>query len=106
MVMLEKRPQIGARSTAKAELRLDRTDISFHDSTKDKVRIEITLHNESAHRSTPTLMTIESAPFGAFVPWKPLAKIIVPAMEPGESRELRTEVARPRPLPLGDFSNL
>jgi hypothetical protein len=54
----------------------------------------------------PTLMRIESAPLGAFVPWKPLAQIVVPAMEPGESRELSTEVVRPRPVPLGDFDSV
>jgi hypothetical protein len=51
-------------------------------------------------------MRIESAPFGAFVTWRPLTQLIVPALEPDESRELSTEVPRPRQVPLGDFSRV
>ena len=106
MVVMEKRPELNVRSRSEAELRLDRTDISFHDAAGDRVRIEVTVHNDGWHRSTPTFLTIESAPFGAFVPWRPLTRLPVPALEPGESRVLRTEVARPRPAPLGNFNRV
>jgi hypothetical protein len=49
---------------------------------------------------------LESAPFGAFVTWRPLAILPVPALEPGESRELNVTAARPHPAPLGDFNRV
>jgi hypothetical protein len=64
------------------------------------------VHNEGAQRSRPTFMRLESAPLGAFVPWQPLTVLSVPALEPGESRELSTEVTRPHPAPLGDFNRV
>ncbi len=106
MVVLEKKPELGFARRSQAELRLDRTDILFHDLDGHRVRIEVTVHNEGVDRSPPTLMKIESAPLGAFVPWTPLAQLPVPALEPGESRELRTEVLRPRPAPVGDFNRV
>jgi hypothetical protein len=51
-------------------------------------------------------MRLESAPLGAFVRWQPLTQLLVPALEPGESRDLSTEVARPHPAPLGDFNRV
>src|SRR5213593_1163376 len=104
MIVMERRPEL--RSEYEAELGVDRTDISFHDLAGDKVRIQVTVHNGGAHRSPRTPMRIESAPLGAFVPWRPLTRLLVPALEPGESRELSTEVARPRPAPLGDFDRI
>jgi len=106
MIVMERRPALGARSTSGTRLRLDRTGIKFHDVTGNRVRIEVTVRNDGAHRSPPALMRIESAPLGAFVPWRPLARLLVPALEPGESREVSTEVARPRPVPLGDFNRV
>src|SRR6476620_1759097 len=46
------------------------------------------------------------APFGAFVPWRPLTQPIIPALEPDETREVGTEVPRTRPIPLGGFSRV
>jgi hypothetical protein len=106
MIVSERRPELSVRSGSVADLRLDRTEVLFHDVTEETVRIKVTVHNEGDHRSPPTLMRIESAPLGAFVPWRPLTRIPVPALEPGESRELSTEVARPRPAPLGNFNRL
>ncbi len=51
-------------------------------------------------------MRLESAPLGAFLRWRPLAHIIVPPLEPGESREVSAEVRRPRPASIGSFDNL
>ena len=116
MIVMEKRPGLNVHSeyeveTREAELReaelsVERTDITFHDVAGDKVRIQVTVRNKGSGRSRPTPMTLESAPFGAFVPWQPLAKLTVPALEPGESRELSIDVARPRPTPLGDFNRV
>jgi hypothetical protein len=116
MIVMEKRPGLNVHSDyeiearevelREAELSVERTDITFHDVAGDKVRIQVTVRNKGCGRSEPTPMTLESAPFGAFVPWQPLAKLTVPALEPGESRELSIDVARPRPTPLGDFNRV
>ncbi len=103
---MEKRPELNVRSGYEAELRVERKDISFHDLTGDRVRVQVTVHNEGAQRSLPTVIRLESAPLGAFVPWRPLTPLLVPALEPGESRELSTVVSRPRPAPLGDFDRV
>ena len=63
-------------------------------------------HNAGAHRSPPTSLRLESAPLGAFVPWQPLTRMLVPPLEAGESRELSTEVVRSRPASLGDFKRV
>jgi len=106
MTVIEKRPELDVSSGYENELRVERTDISFHDVDGDRVRIQVTVHNSGTHRSPPTPMRLESAPLGAFVPWQPLTRLLVPALEPGESREVGTEVARPHPPPLGDFNHV
>lgn len=108
MIVLENSPALrrNPRSSRETELRVERTDILFSDLAGDRVRIQVTVHNTGIHPSPPTLMRLESAPLGAFVPWRPLARLLVPAMDPGESRVLSTEVVRPRPGPLGDFNRV
>jgi hypothetical protein len=106
MIVMEKTPELDVRSGYKAELRVERTDISFQDLAGDRVRIQVRIHNEGARRSMPTSMRLESAPFGAFVPWQPLADLSVPALVPGESRVLTVEVPRSHPAPLGDFNRV
>ena len=106
MIVMEERPELNVRSGYETELRVERTDISFQDLSRDRVRIQITVHNLGDHTSPPTPMRLESAPLGAFVPWQPLTRLLVPALEPGESRELSAEVARPHPASLGDFNRV
>jgi hypothetical protein len=106
MIVMEERPELNVRSGYEAELCVERTDISFHDLDGDRVRIQVRVHNAGEHRSPPTSMRLESAPLGAFVPWRPLARLVVPSLEPGESRELSTEVRRPRRAPLGNFDRV
>ena len=106
MLVMDRKPNLGVASRCGADLRVERTNIEFHDLAGDRLRIEVTVNNAGEERSRPTTMRIESAPFGAFVTWRPLTQLNVPALEPGESRELSTEVPRPRPAPLGDFSRV
>jgi len=109
MTLIETTPELNPgllHSEQEAELRVERNDISFHDVPGNKVRIEITVRNEGMHSSRPNSIRLESAPLGAFVPWRPLARLLVPALEPGESRVLSTQVPRPRPVPLGDFNRV
>jgi len=106
MIVMEKRPELAVRSGNEAELRVERTDISFQDLAGDRLRIQVTVHNPGARRSQPTSMRLESAPLGAFVPWQPLTVLPVPALEPGDSRELSIEVAHAHPAPLGEFNRI
>ena len=94
------------RSQPNAGLIVEPTDITFEDLNSNTVMIRVTIRNESEHRSTPTTVRLESAPFGAFVPWRPLATLPVPALGPGESRELSVTAKRPHPTPLGDFNRV
>src|SRR5260370_37664289 len=100
MIVMEKRPEPNVRSGYVAELSVERRDISFHDLAGDGVRVDVTVHNAGAHRSPATPMRLESAALGAFVPSQPLTRLLVPALEPGESRELSAVVVRPHPAPL------
>jgi hypothetical protein len=89
-----------------AGLVVDPTDITFDDLTRDTVMIRVRIRNEGEHRSIPTNVRLETAPLGAFVPWRPLATLPVPALEPGESRELSVAATRPHPMKLGNFDSV
>lgn len=106
MTVLEKAAELQVRSTYNAGLIVDPADITFDDLTRDTVMIRVKYRNEGQRRSSATHMRLESAPFGAFVPWRPLAILPVPALEPGESRELSVAAGRPHPKPLGDFDRV
>jgi hypothetical protein len=106
MMVMERRPATPVRSEYEAELSVERTDIWFEDVPGDRVRIQVTVHNRCDCASRPTVMRLESAPLGAFVPWQPLAVLPVPALAPGESREISAKVPRPHPAPLGDFDRI
>jgi hypothetical protein len=106
MIVMQEKLELDVSSEYVSELSLERTDISFEDLAGDRVRIRVKVRNEGPHRSRPTVMRVESAPLGAFIPWQPLTVLSVPALEPGESRELSSEVSRVRPTPLGDFGRI
>lgn len=106
MIVLEKKTELEVRFAFKAELVVEPTDISFQDLARGTVMVRITVRNESTRHSKPTIMRLESAPLGAFVPWRPLAVLPVPALEPGEARELSVEVSKPHPQPLGSFDRV
>ena len=59
----------GARTQA---IHVERQDIRFYDVSPDRVRIEITVRNASGDRSAPTMLRLQAAPLGAFLPWTPL----------------------------------
>jgi hypothetical protein len=105
-MLMEKQQELDVRSEHGTGLRVERTDISFHDLDADRVRIQVRVHNAGPYGSPPTPMRIESAPLGAFVPWRPLTRLLVPALEPGESTTLSAEVKRPHPVAVGDFNRV
>lgn len=106
MTAVENAPELNIHSSCEADLVVDPSDITFHDLDRDTVLIRVRIRNEGDQRSSPTVMTLESALFGAFVPWRPLATVPVPALEPGESRVLSAKAGRHHPETLGDFDKV
>ncbi|HEY1861926.1 MAG TPA: hypothetical protein VGG61_16310 [Gemmataceae bacterium] len=84
-----------------AMLQVEASDINFFNSAPDRVNLEITLWNAGAGFSRPTQAFVMAAPLGAFVPWRPLAFLPLPALAPGQSYTLQTEVVRAASAPLG-----
>jgi hypothetical protein len=106
MLVMEGKRELNVYSRSEADLRIERTDIWFEDLADGKVRIQVTVHNDGVAPSGPTPIRLESAPLGAFVQWRPLTRLLVPALEPGESHVLSTDIRRPRPTSLGDFDRV
>lgn len=106
MLVMESKPGLSAATRRAAELRVERTDIVFCNPVADRVRIQVTVRNVGESPAAPTTMTIESAPFGAFVKWRPLRQLPVPSLKPGESLTLSLDAPRPRPAPLGNFNRI
>jgi hypothetical protein len=84
-------------TSARPDLRLARQDITFGNLTPEQVRIEVTVTNAGEAPSSPTVARIEAAPFGAFLPWSPLATLPVPALPPGGSAVLTLDARRVAP---------
>ncbi len=106
MTAVENAPELDIRSYRKAELIVCPSDITFHDLSPNTIEIRVEVRNEGERRSSPTLMRLESAPFGAFVPSRPLAVVPVPSLDQGEARVVRVEATRPHPKPLGYFDGV
>jgi hypothetical protein len=80
---------------------LRQVEIAFANVARARVGIELTLQAGS-EPSPAGFAVIQAAPLGAFVPWRPLAVLPVPSLQPGETHLLRLEALSPRPTPLGD----
>jgi hypothetical protein len=87
-------------------LHVERTDIDFVTVAPGRVAVAVTVRNAGGRRSLTQPAVLQAAPFGAFVPWRPLAVLPVPALRPGETHVLRTEARRPKTQPLGRFDRL
>jgi len=96
-----------ARSVAsKADLVVERTGITFRNPSPDRVHIEVVVRNTGARPSEPEVMRIESAPFGAFLPWRPLLSTLVPPIRPGGRFVVALDVLAPATRPIGSFGTL
>jgi hypothetical protein len=94
---LQQRCDLGVQN----DLQVERTDITFANVSLERVRIEVAVWNHGLDRSAPTHAVLMTAPLGAFVPWRRLAVLPVPAIESGESVVLQTVAPRTRAAPLG-----
>lgn len=81
-------------------------DMDFSSLGPDRVQIEITVRNAGGVASARTPMHLQSAPLGAFLPWRPLTTLIIPPLAPRSQVTLRTHVERQPAKPLGDLSRL
>ncbi len=88
------------------QLYVRHTDISFHNTARNQVVIEVTIHNPLAERSMPTIMNVQAAPLGAFVPWSHLTSIVVPEIEPWGQEQVETRVPAPQSTPLGNLEEV
>jgi hypothetical protein len=82
-----------AARSVRHDLSVEREDILFWNSAPDVVEIEFTVRNDGPDRSPPTEATVEAAPLGAFVAWRPLGRVPVPAIDPGGEAVIRTRAA-------------
>jgi len=89
-----------------ARLIVRRQDIQFSDVGPGRVEITITVTNAGPFRSQRRFAVIQAAALGAFVNWRPLAVLPVPALEAGESALLRTKAQRVIPDPLASIDRL
>ena len=86
---------------AAGRLQVAREDIAFHGVSSDAVLIEVTITNAGQGPSLPRLAAVEAAPLGAFVPWRRLGMLAVPALEPGQTTVVRGTARRRRRASLG-----
>lgn len=96
-MLLHERPGL----LAEGRLEIGRDDIIFFNATPERVCIEIIVWNRGAGPSAPTTATVQAAPLGAFVPWRPLLSLPVPAIAPGGAVVLQAEALRATTRPLG-----
>jgi hypothetical protein len=82
-----------AARSVRHDLHVDREDIRFWNSGPEVVEIEFTVRNEGPDRSAPTDAVIQAAPLGAFVAWRTLGRVPVPAIDPGDEVIVRTRAS-------------
>jgi len=81
-------------------------DIAFSNVSADRVRIAATVRNCGELTSLPTELSLQAAPLGAFLSWKPLLSLPLPAIPAGIAVTLEAQAVWPRRQPLGTFSNV
>jgi hypothetical protein len=91
---------------SRANLHVERTGIHFRNVTPQLVRVEIEVLNADAVPSRPTEMRLESAPLGAFIAWRPLATLTVPAVPPRGSVRVSADFLRPMTKSIGNFDRV
>ncbi len=99
-------PHVISKSSHVSRLHVRRQGIVFYNSAPGRVRIEVEVTNLGKERSRPSPMVLESAAFGAFLPWQPLETLTVPPIGPKGTVRVVTEVDQKRLPSLEDFADV
>lgn len=92
--------------TPSCALTVIREDINFSTIRPGVLGVEIAVRNKGPRRSEPTFGILRSAPLGAFVPWRPLAVLQIPAIAAGGSVVIRHKVRYRAPAVLGSADKI
>lgn len=99
-VLVEKSPVPMLRTDGSVRPVILREGISWSGgSGKRALRLELTFDNPGIEPSAPTTARVEVAPFGAFLSWSPLTRVVVPGLPPGGRRLVTATAAGDAPLP-------
>ncbi len=98
------RPQVQLDTLA--TLHVEREDITFSTLADHQVAVRIRVRNRGRQRSRATTALLQAAPLGAFVAWRPLTVVAVPALEPDEEYVVSADARRVAPAVLGDASRV
>ncbi|HRX78800.1 MAG TPA: hypothetical protein P5307_07035 [Pirellulaceae bacterium] len=90
----------------RAELQVRREGIRFRNIGQDRLRVSVTVTNHGNVDSQPTVMFLQAAPLGAFVPWQDITFATVPCIAPHQSVDVTVDVTTPLPKALGNFSGV
>lgn len=77
-------------------------DVTWRTLEPGLIRISVDLHNRLPAETGEGNLIVESAPLGAFAPFRAVARVPVPGLAPGESRRIHTDVPTAR---LGRFDS-
>jgi hypothetical protein len=94
------------RPTGWNALTVSREDIAFATIRPGVLSVEITIRNAGTRPSEPTFGILRSAPLGAFVPWRSLNVLRIPAINPGGAMVVRHRVQYRPPAALGDANKI
>lgn len=83
-----------ARPTRLLHPTFTRESISWRTVSPGIVEIVVDLENPESEPTTPGDLVIETADLGAFVPFRPMTRIALGSLEPGERRRATARVAR------------
>jgi hypothetical protein len=70
------------------------SSIRWRSVERGMVEIEVDLENPDSGSTEPGELVIETAGLGAFVPFRPVTRVALGSLEPGERRQVRTRVRR------------
>ena len=94
-------PLLSSRLPVENSFAITAADIDFFNIAQNLVAIEIKVTNASDSASAPDTLELRAAPFGAFVPWRSLARIPLPVLAPRQVQFLRWRAVVPQAQPLG-----
>src|SRR6185295_4297910 len=87
---------------------ITREAVSWRTVAPGIVEIAIDLENPESEPTSPGDLVLETADLGAFVPFRPMTRIALGSMEPGERRRVTARAARKdlpaRPMPANPWA--